>query len=94
MCMVDVADEEDVTALAGGRGQGGGAVEEVRRRSSGPSREIRQLLALGRQARAPYSPAHIVLSHPPFPVACPHSSPLVSPPLPTLWSLISQPAHL
>lgn len=41
--VVDVADEEDVRELAGGRGQGGGAVEEVGRQAGGASREIRGL---------------------------------------------------
>lgn len=57
MCVVDVADEEDVTELAGGRGQGGGAMEEARHPSSGASREIRELLARGRQTgpRTPHA---------------------------------------
>lgn len=72
MCVVDVvdvADEEDVRELAGGRGQGGGAVEEVGRQAGGASREIRGL-------RAPLHalPTPLLLSllfllhvHPPLP---------------------------
>lgn len=79
MCVVDVvdvADEEDVRELAGGRGQGGGAVEEVGRQAGGASREIRGLRAPLHALPTPLLLSLLFLLH-----VHPLSLPLPSPPL-------------